>query len=97
MSLNRQELLQRVATGSGESKAACDRVLTSLLNTITKAVAAGEKVTFTGFGSFEKAPVAARGGRNPKTGEKITLAETCRPKFRAGTAFKAAVRGTGTD
>lgn len=59
---------------------------------ITKSLARGEEVTVTGFGTFRAAKVAARSGRNPKTGEQIRIPASVRPKFKAGKALKEAVK-----
>ena len=59
---------------------------------ITKSLARGEEVTVTGFGTFRTAKSAARSGRNPKTGESITIPASVRPKFKAGKALKEAVK-----
>ena len=60
---------------------------------ITDTVASGDAVKLSGFGTFEKANVAARAGRNPKTGETISIPPTVRPRFTPGATFKALVKG----
>lgn len=74
-----------------ETKAQAQRVIEAVLDTITKTMARGEDVAITGFGTFRVAKRAAREGRNPKTGEKIHIAASIKPKFRAGKALKEAV------
>lgn len=59
---------------------------------ITKSLSRGEEVTVTGFGTFRTVKVAARSGRNPKTGESLRIPASIRPKFRAGKALKKAVQ-----
>jgi DNA-binding protein HU-beta len=73
------------------SKKEADTILSNAIDTIVETVAAGDKVTLVGFGSFEKRDRAAREGRNPKTGESLTLAATTVPAFSAGKAFKETV------
>ena len=89
--MNKSELIDSIAIGAEISKAAAARALDSAIDVITKAVANGDQVTLVGFGSFKPSPRAARTGKNPKTGEALTIAATTVPKFSAGTLFKAAV------
>ncbi len=74
-----------------EVKAQAQRAVEAVFDTITKTLSRGEDVTVTGFGTFRVAKRAAREGRNPKTGEKIHIAASVKPKFRAGKALKEAV------
>jgi len=74
-----------------ETKAQAHRVVEALFDTITKTMGRGEDVAITGFGTFRVAKRAAREGRNPKTGEKIQIAASVKPKFRAGKSLKEAV------
>jgi len=64
----------------------------AVFDTITKTLARGEEVAITGFGSFRVAKRAARMGVNPKTGERIQIAASIKPKFRAGKVLKEAVK-----
>ena len=64
----------------------------ALLSGIAERVAAGERVTFQGFGTFERVARAAREGRNPSTGAALKIPATNAPKFKAGAAFKQAVK-----
>ncbi len=75
-----------------EHKAAAQRAVEAVFDTITKTLARGEDVTVTGFGTFRVVRTAARMGINPKTGEKIQIPAATRPKFRAGKALKDAVK-----
>jgi nucleoid DNA-binding protein len=61
--------------------------------TIINAVAKGEKVSIKGFGTFERVIRAERPGRNPQTGEPLTIPERAAPVFRAGKSFKDNVHG----
>ncbi len=90
--MNRQELIEAIAKDTNQSKASVDRTLASLIETVQKAVARGDKVTLVGFGSFERVKTSARTGRNPATGETIKIAATKRPKFTAGAAARARVK-----
>ncbi|MDP3999581.1 MAG: HU family DNA-binding protein [bacterium] len=71
-----------------QAQAAVDAVFAG----ITKSLARGEEVSIAGFGIFRTAKVAARSGRNPKTGEKIRISASVKPKFKAGKALKEAVK-----
>ncbi len=88
--MNRAELIEAVTERIGDKRTA-GAAVEAVLDVITRAVAAGEKVSLTGFGVFEKVERAARTARNPATGASIDLAETAVPKFRAGSVFKQVV------
>lgn len=75
-----------------ETKAASQRAVEAVFDTITKTMARGEDVAITGFGAFRVVKRAARQGRNPKTGETIQIPATVKPKFRAGKGLKEAVK-----
>ena len=64
----------------------------AIFDTITKALSRGEEVAIAGFGVFRVVKTAARAGINPKTGEKIQIKASKKPKFRAGKALKEAVK-----
>ena len=89
--MNKSELVDAIAAGADITKAAAARALDTAVETITKAVAAGDSVTLVGFGTFKASARAAREGKNPKTGEKIKIAATTVPKFSSGASFKTAV------
>lgn len=90
--MNKSDLIERVATGTGESKATTEKLVNETLQAIVDDVAAGEKVSITGFGVFEARDRAARTARNPQTGEEMQVAATRVPAFKAGKAFKDAVK-----
>lgn len=91
--MNKSELID-VLSGRLGGKSAASTAVEHVVDTITRAVAKGEKVTITGFGVFEKADRAARTGRNPATGAVVKIKKTSVPKFRPGAEFKAYVAGT---
>jgi DNA-binding protein HU-beta len=91
--MNKGQLKDAIAEAAGLSGADAERVLEAVLDTITGTVAAGEKVTIPGFGTFEARERSARTGRNPQTGEEIQIAASTAPAFKAGAAFKQAVAG----
>ena len=90
--MNKNELISKVAETSGFTKKDTGIVIDALVKAITDAVASGEKVQLIGFGTFEAVERAAREGRNPQTGETMTIAASKAPKFKAGKAFKDAVK-----
>lgn len=90
--MNKSELIDAVADATGESKSAVGNMIDATLDTITGALQKGDKVTFTGFGTFERRFRKARMGRNPQTGEEVKIAAANVPAFKAGKALKDAVR-----
>lgn len=89
--MNKGELIALAATKADTSKKVANALLDALIDTITQAVADGEKVTLVGFGSWEARDRKAREGRNPKTGETMEIPATVVPAFSAGKQFKDAV------
>jgi DNA-binding protein HU-beta len=90
--VNKAQLIDRLSGQLGSKKAATDAV-EAVVDTITRAVASGEKVAITGFGAFEKVARPARTGRNPRTGETVKIKKTTVPKFKPGQGFKDVVSG----
>ena len=74
-----------------ETKKQSVQAVDAVFDTIVKTLGRGEEVGITGFGTFRVAKRAARMGVNPKTGEKIQIAASTKPKFRAGKLLKEAV------
>ena len=91
--MNRTELVNSVAEISGLTKADSKKAVDAVFESITKSLAKGEGVAVLGFGNFDVSERPAREGRNPLTGEKITIAAKKQPKFKAGKALKDAVEG----
>lgn len=89
--MNKGELIDTIAEKADISKKMADTVLTATIDSIMEAVANGDKVALVGFGSFEARDRKAREGRNPKTGETMTIPATTVPAFSAGKAFKESV------
>ena len=92
--MNKAELVNTLAGRLGGNKKAAGEALNAVIDTVYRAVAKGEKVTITGFGSFEKVQRAARTGRNPATGQTIKVKKSVAPKFRPGQEFKNVVSGS---
>ena len=89
--MNKSELIDALAAKTDTTKVAAGQTLDALIDIITAEVAKGEDVTLIGFGTFKASQRDARAGRNPKTGETLTIAATTVPTFKAGAGFKAAV------
>lgn len=86
--MNKGELVDRVAQKATVTKKQADAVISATIEAIMEAVSEGDKVTLVGFGSFERRHRKEREGRNPKTGEKMSIPETMVPAFSAGKLFK---------
>ncbi len=89
--MNKTEMIAQVAGKSGLSKKDAEKALAAVVDTITEALANGDKVQLVGFGTFETKQREARIGRNPKTKESIEIPATRVPGFKAGRALKDAV------
>ncbi len=92
--MNRKELIDALATKTGNSKADADRNVGALIDIITATLKKGDSVALVGFGTFEVRKRAARTGRNPATGEALKIKASKAPAFKAGAPLKAAVNGT---
>ena len=90
--MNKQDLIRKIADGAGIAQKDAAAALDSTLDAIVAAVVAGEKVQFVGFGTFEVKKRSARVGRNPATNAVIEIPESTVPVFKAGKAFKDAVK-----
>lgn len=91
--MKKPELVEAVMQATGiEVKKQAVEFVDSVFDIITKALVKGDEVAIPGFGSFKVAKRAARMGVNPKTGEKIQIAASIKPKFRAAKALKEAVK-----
>lgn len=91
--MNKQQLIDSAADAADLSRSDVSRALEAVLGSVTDALKAGEKVTLTGFGTFEVRERSARTGRNPQTGETMDVPASRAPAFKAGKALKDAVNG----
>ncbi|MFH8338170.1 HU family DNA-binding protein [Streptomyces sp. AM6-12] len=91
--MNKAQLVEAIAEKVGGRQQAAEAV-DHVLDAIVRAVVAGERVSVTGFGSFEKVDRPARYARNPQTGERVRVKKTSVPRFRAGQGFKDLVSGS---
>ena len=91
--MNKAELIAQMAAKTGLSKADAEKALNAFTETVGETLASKEKVSLVGFGTFEVSTRAAREGRNPQTGETMTIEASKSPKFKAGKALKDVVNG----
>jgi DNA-binding protein HU-beta len=90
--MTKSDFVDRVASESGLSKKDAGAAVDAVINTIEDSLKKGEEVSFTGFGKFHVANRGAREGRNPRTGETMTIAASKVPRFTAGSGLKKAVK-----
>jgi DNA-binding protein HU-beta len=90
--MNKGELIEKVAKECALSKAAAEQVLVSIFGAITDAMAAGDKVTLIGFGTFSVTERAAREGRNPQSGQTMSIPAKKVVKFKAGAKLVDSVK-----
>ncbi len=89
--MNKTELVAAVAEKAALSKKDAEKAVAAVVDTITAALADGDKVQLVGFGTFEVRERAARTGKNPRTGAAIKIDASKVPAFKAGQAFKNTV------
>jgi DNA-binding protein HU-beta len=90
--MNKTELVAAVATKADLSKKDAEAAVKAVIDSVTEALADGDKVALVGFGTFDVKTRAARTGKNPRTGETIKIAAAKVPTFKAGAALKDAVK-----
>ena len=86
--MHKTELIAAVAEKAEISKKDAEKALKAFTDVVTEELVKGEKVQLVGFGTFEVSERAEREGRNPKSGEPMTIAASKSPKFKAGKALK---------
>ena len=89
--MNKSELIDAIAASADIPKAAAGRALDAVIESVTGSLKAGYSVVLVGFGTFAVKDRAARTGRNPQTGNPISIAAAKIPGFKAGKALKEAV------
>lgn len=89
--MNKAEFVAKLAEKTGFTKADSEKAVNAFLETVTETLKSGDKIVFTGFGSFEVTERAAKEGRNPQTGETIQIKASKAPKFKPGKSLKDAV------
>lgn len=86
--MNKKELVVAMAEKSEMSKKDVEKALQAFTDVVSEQLQKGEKIQLVGFGTFEVSERAARTGRNPKSGEEMTIPASKAPKFKAGKALK---------
>ena len=89
--MNRSELVAKISEKSELSKKDSERALSAVIDSVMEALVEGDKVQLVGFGTFEVRERQERTGRDPRSGEAITIPACKSPAFKAGKAFKDAV------
>lgn len=90
--MTKEEMIAKVAADAKINKRQASDALKSFFDNVTNNLKKGKKVSFVGFGTFTTSKRKARVGRNPQTGEKISIPAARVPHFRAGKALKEAVK-----
>lgn len=90
--MNKTELISIVAEKTNLTRKVTEELVDTLFGTIEETLVTGEKVVLSGFGTFEVRTRVARTGRNPRSGEDISIPEQKTPAFKAGKVLKDAVR-----
>jgi nucleoid DNA-binding protein len=91
--VRKQDLIREVASEAGLSEAQATKAVNAFLEAIQGSLARNDEVSISGFGSFKVVERAGREGRNPRTGEPMTIAARRSPTFKAGTQLKRMVEG----
>ncbi len=93
--MNRTELIGAIAESAGITKAQADKALRATMHNIQSTVASGNNLSLIGFGTFSSSARAARQGKNPRTGEPISIAARKVARFSPGKGFRDLVNGGG--
>ncbi|HJV12098.1 MAG TPA: HU family DNA-binding protein [Burkholderiales bacterium] len=89
--MNKADLIDHIARSAEISKSAAERAVDAFVGAVKSSLRKDEQVTVVGFGTFYAGNRAARTGRNPRTGEALSIKAARLPKFRAGKALKDAI------
>jgi DNA-binding protein HU-beta len=90
--VNKNDLVTAVASSTGLSKADAGKAVDGVFEAITDALKGGDEVRLVGFGTFAVTERAESEGRNPRTGDKITIPASKQPKFKAGKGLRESVQ-----
>lgn len=90
--MNKAELIDRLAKHTALSKNRSEEIINATLEIISKAVSQGQEVKLVGFGTFSRLKKKERVGRNPKTGQTVSIPATVVPRFKPGKEFKERMR-----
>lgn len=89
--MNKQELIGSVAESAGLTRSDASKAVESVFDSISAALKKGDEVRLVGFGTFSVSKRKASTGRNPRTGEPMSISASTQPKFKAGKGLKDAV------
>ena len=89
--MNKQEFIDHIANQHGCTKKETEKAIDIFTSSVIDAIGEGKEISFIGFGNFSIGKVAARTGRNPRTGEALKIAAYNQPKFKVGQKLKDAV------
>jgi DNA-binding protein HU-beta len=90
--MTKADLVQKIADAAGVTKVVADKALNGFMEAVGDALGEGDKITLVGFGTFEVASRAKREGRNPRTGEVITIPSSKAVRFKPGNRLRDALR-----
>ncbi len=90
--MTKADLIAAVASETGIKKSVAEKILNSFMDSIAQAMKKGDKITLTGFGTFQCAQRAARTGRNPRSGKEIAIPASKVPKFKPGNKLREALK-----
>lgn len=90
--MTKADLVSKIAGDGGITKAQAEKAVDGFVSAVTEALSAGDKVTLVGFGTFSVGSRTAREGRNPRTGEKITIPASKVVKFKPGKSLSDKVK-----
>jgi DNA-binding protein HU-beta len=89
--MNKADMIEQIAQAAEVSKSAAERAVDAMVGAVKSTLKKGGMVTLVGFGTFYVSKREARAGRNPRTGEALTIKASRVPRFRAGKALKDAI------
>ncbi len=90
--MTKAELITRMADDAGITKGKAEQALSSFIEAVTGTLSSGDKITLVGFGTFDVGERAQREGRNPRTGQAITIPASRTVRFRAGNKLRESVQ-----
>ena len=95
--MNKSEFIDHMSTEHNCSKTEAEKIINVFTKSVVSALGAGNEISLVGFGKFSTSKVAARQGRNPKTGEPMNIGAYVQPKFSVGQGLKDACNGKASD
>jgi DNA-binding protein HU-beta len=87
--MNKAEFIDHITKEHKCTKVEAEKIINIFTSSVTDVLSLGKEVSFIGFGKFYTGKVAEREGRNPKTGDKLTIAAYVQPRFTAGSSLKS--------